>query len=74
MFVFCQPEESERLHQSSWQLKEKFAMDLTSHTASHIPTGDLGGPAYRKFDIEAWMTMKSDPAAGVGGRRIWRNY
>jgi len=23
-----------------------------------IPTGDLGGPAYRKYDIEAWMTMQ----------------
>ena len=25
-----------------------------------VASGDLGGPAYRKFDIEAWMTMKSD--------------
>jgi seryl-tRNA synthetase len=23
-----------------------------------IAAGDLGGPAYRKFDIEAWMVMK----------------
>ena len=26
-------------------------------------TGDLGGPAYRKFDLEAWM-----PGRGDGGR------
>src|SRR6185295_2446452 len=26
------------------------------------PTGDLGGPAYRKFDLEAWM-----PGRGSGG-------
>jgi seryl-tRNA synthetase len=25
-------------------------------------TGDLGGPAYRKFDLEAWM-----PGRGTGG-------
>lgn len=25
-------------------------------------TGDLGGPAYRKFDLEAWM-----PGRGEGG-------
>ena len=30
-------------------------------------TGDLGGPAYRKFDLEAWM-----PGRGDGGR-IWRS-
>jgi seryl-tRNA synthetase len=27
-----------------------------------ICTGDLGGPAYRKFDLEAWM-----PGRGEGG-------
>ncbi len=26
------------------------------------PTGDLGGPAYRKYDLEAWM-----PGRGDGG-------
>ena len=25
-----------------------------------IASGDLGGPAYRKYDIEAWMTMKAN--------------
>ena len=29
-----------------------------------IASGDLGGPAYRKYDIEAWMTMKAE-----GGRQ-----
>jgi seryl-tRNA synthetase len=28
-----------------------------------ICTGDLGGPAYRKFDLEAWM-----PGRGEGGQ------
>jgi seryl-tRNA synthetase len=27
-----------------------------------IATGDLGGPAYRKYDLEAWM-----PGRGEGG-------
>ena len=31
-------------------------------------TGDLGGPAYRKFDLEAWMPGRGD------GRRIWRSH
>ena len=25
-----------------------------------ICTGDLGGPAYRKYDLEAWMTSRND--------------
>jgi seryl-tRNA synthetase len=25
-----------------------------------ICTSDLGGPAYRKYDLEAWMTSKND--------------
>ncbi len=28
----------------------------------NVATGDLGAPAYRKFDIEAWM-----PGRGEGG-------
>jgi seryl-tRNA synthetase len=24
------------------------------------PTGDLGGPAYRKFDLEAWMPGRNE--------------
>ncbi|MCH8313487.1 MAG: hypothetical protein IID17_10935, partial [Nitrospinae bacterium] len=34
-------------------------------------TGDLGGPAYRKFDLEAWMFREKIHAAGyvVNGKR-----
>ena len=32
-----------------------------------IPTGDLGGPAYRKFDIEAYMVMKGEENQGGYG-------
>ena len=28
-------------------------------------TGDLGGPAYRKFDLEAWMPGRGDAASGA---------
>ncbi len=70
MFVFCQPEESERLHQELLAIEREICDGLDfPYRVIDIPTGDLGGPAYRKFDIEAWMTMKSDPAAGVGGRQ-----
>ena len=31
-----------------------------------ICTGDLGGPAYRKYDLEAWMWGKGEGRGGWG--------
>ena len=31
-----------------------------------ICTGDLGGPAYRKYDLESWMGGKGQGAGGWG--------
>ncbi|AEJ62246.1 Seryl-tRNA synthetase [Spirochaeta thermophila DSM 6578] len=56
MFVYCRPEESEGMH------RELLAIEEEIHAGLGIPyrvvdtcTGDLGAPAYRKFDLEAWM-------------------
>ena len=38
-----------------------------SYRVIDVASGDLGGPAYRKFDMEAWMVMKNDPASPAGG-------
>jgi seryl-tRNA synthetase len=61
MFIFCKPEESEKYHQEILDIEKKIlgGLDLP-YRVIDIPTGDLGGPAYRKFDIEAWMTMKAE--------------
>ncbi len=59
MFIFCKPEESEVLHQELLDIEKEICDGLElSYRVIDIPTGDLGGPAYRKFDIEATMTMK----------------
>ena len=59
MFIFCKPEESEALHQELLNIEKEICDGLgLAYRVIDIPTGDLGGPAYRKYDLEAWMTMK----------------
>jgi len=61
MFIFCKPEESEHYHQELIMIEKKIVDGLgLSYRVIDIASGDLGGPAYRKFDIEAWMTMKGE--------------
>jgi seryl-tRNA synthetase len=61
MFVFCKPEDSEKIHQELLNMEKKIADGLEiPYRVIDIASGDLGGPAYRKFDIEAWMTMQGE--------------
>ena len=58
MFVFCKPEESDKLHEELISIEKEICDGLgLPYRVIDIPSGDLGGPAYRKYDIEAWMTM-----------------
>lgn len=66
MFVYCKPEESEAMHQEILDIEKEIVRGLElPHRVIDIASGDLGAPAYRKFDIEAWMTMKGE-AGGYG--------
>lgn len=59
MFIYCKPEESEKYHQELLAIEKEIVDGLKiPYRVIDIASGDLGGPAYRKFDIEAWMTMK----------------
>jgi seryl-tRNA synthetase len=63
MFVFCTPEQSEKLHQELLAIEESIFQGLDlPYQVIDTCTGDLGGPAYRKYDIEAWM-----PGRGQAG-------
>ncbi|MFA6423940.1 MAG: serine--tRNA ligase [Candidatus Magasanikbacteria bacterium] len=58
MFIYCKPEESEKLHQEVLDIEKEIIEGLgLNYRVIDIPSGDLGGPAYRKYDLEAWMTM-----------------
>lgn len=60
MFVFCKPEDSEKYHLEILDIEKKICdgLDL-AYRVIDTASGDLGGPAYRKYDIEAWMTMNA---------------
>ncbi len=63
MFAFCVPEQSEAIHQELLRIEERIFQGLgLPYQVIDTCTGDLGGPAYRKYDLEAWM-----PGRGAGG-------
>ena len=63
MFVFCSPDDSDAEHENLLRIEEKIfdALELP-YRVIDVASGDLGAPAYRKFDIEVWM-----PGRGKGG-------
>jgi seryl-tRNA synthetase len=63
MFAFCTPDQSEAIHQELLRIEESIFQGLgLPYQVIDTCTGDLGGPAYRKFDLEAWM-----PGRGQSG-------
>lgn len=65
MFAFTEGtlEASGALHQELLAIEEEIFQALeVPYRVLDICSGDLGGPAYRKFDLEAWM-----PGRGTGG-------
>jgi seryl-tRNA synthetase len=63
MFAFTRPEDSEAMHEHLLALEERIFQGLEiPYRVMDIAAGDLGAPAYRKYDLEAWM-----PGRGEGG-------
>jgi seryl-tRNA synthetase len=63
MFAFTLPDQSDAVHQEMRELEcELFDNLEVPYRVIDTATGDLGGPAYRKYDLEAWM-----PGRGEGG-------
>lgn len=56
MFAFTTPLQSESIHQEMLQIQDEMYSELGLHyRILDMPVSDLGAPAYRKYDIEAWM-------------------
>jgi seryl-tRNA synthetase len=61
MFAFCLPEQSEPIHREMLAREEELFQGLgLPYRVIDTCTGDLGGPAYRKFDLEAWMPGRGE--------------
>jgi seryl-tRNA synthetase len=56
MFAYATPEQSDEIHKKLRQIEEEIfeGLGLPFHVVDTC-TGDLGAPAYRKWDLEAWM-------------------
>ena len=56
MFAYCLPEDSDRVHEELRLIEEEIFSGLgIPFRVVDTCTGDLGAPAYRKWDLEAWM-------------------
>jgi seryl-tRNA synthetase len=56
MFGFTTPERSDAMHEEMLGIEEEIFQGLgLPYRVVDICTGDLGGAAYRKYDLEAWM-------------------
>jgi seryl-tRNA synthetase len=63
MFAYTTPEQSEAMHLEILAIEEEIFQGLgIPYHVLDTCSGDLGGPAYRKYDLEAWM-----PGRGKGG-------
>jgi seryl-tRNA synthetase len=64
MFAFCLPEQSDALHEELVGIEEEIFKGLgLPFQVIDTCTGDLGGPAFRKYDLEAWMPGRGDGGA-----------
>lgn len=56
MFVYSTPEKSDELHEKLREIEEEIFSGLgIPFRVVDTCSGDLGAPAYRKWDLEAWM-------------------
>lgn len=61
MFVYSLPEESGKIHEQLRLIEEEIFTGLgIPFRVVDTCTGDLGAPAYRKWDLEAWMPGRAD--------------
>ncbi|MBA2346424.1 MAG: serine--tRNA ligase, partial [Rubrobacter sp.] len=61
MFAFTTPEQSYEIHEEMVGIEEQIFQGLgLPYRVVDICTGDLGGAAYRKYDLEAWMPGREE--------------
>ncbi len=61
MFAFTKAEESDAMHDKLREIEEEIFNTLgIPFRVVDTCTGDLGAPAYRKFDLEAWMPGRGE--------------
>jgi len=60
MFSFCKPEKSEEEHELILSIEEEIFQALgIPYQVVNICSGDMGAPAAKKYDIEAWIPTQN---------------
>lgn len=60
MVVFCDPAESDKIHEELLAIEEEIYQELgIPYQVIKMATGDLGNAASRKYDLEAWMPSQN---------------
>lgn len=58
MYAFCLPEKSEEIHEQLRGIEEEIWQELEiPYHVVNIAAGDLGAPAYKKYDLEYWSPV-----------------
>jgi seryl-tRNA synthetase len=67
MFIYTTPGESEKAHQEILEIEKEIfnGLKIPYRVIDHC-TADLGSPAYRTFDLEAWMPGKPNKNGSMG--------
>lgn len=61
MFSYTTPQDSEKEHEKLVAIEEKLMQGLKlPYRVMNISAGDLGAPAAKKFDIEAWIPSENN--------------
>ncbi len=61
LFALTRPEESDAMHETLLEVEEKIVGPLEiPYRVIEVAAGDLGAPAHRKFDLEAWMPSRGE--------------
>jgi len=61
LFALTRPEDSEAMHAELLGIEEQIFQALeVPYRVIEVAAGDLGAPAYRKFDLEAWMPGRGE--------------
>lgn len=72
MVVFCKQNESQKMHDFMVELEEKIWQGLEiPYNKLNVCSGDLGNPAMKKFDLEAWMPGQDKYREVTSCSNVW---
>lgn len=61
MYIYCDPGDSEKWHRKMLDVEAEICRELEiPYRVVRIAAGDLGAPAYKKYDLEYWSPVDAE--------------